>query len=80
MSRWHLLAVERQWQGCAGIVRHGHLIAQVGRCPGGGVNAHVAHAADDGQRLDAMPVQRVLEIGAEEGIDLVLRGLSFVRS
>ena len=55
MSRRHLLAVERQWQGRAGIVRHSHLIAQIGCSPGGGVNAHVAHAADDGQRLDAMP-------------------------
>ena len=74
-------ALKLQVHRCAGIVHHGHGVAQVGSGTAGRLDAHVAHRTNDHQLLDALCVQQLLEVGVAEGIGIVLEddGLAFNR-
>ncbi len=70
--------VELQVEGCAGVVDHRDVIAQVRRRPSDTVDAHVAHAADDDQLRNTVMVEEGLQFGFAECIDEVLEHHRFI--
>ncbi len=62
-------AIEFQVKGGAGVVNHRDGVAQVGRGAGDAVDAHVAHAPDNYQVLDALLVEDGLQFGLAERVD-----------
>lgn len=71
-------AVEFQVPGGAGIMDHRNAIAQVRGRTGDAIDAHVAHAADDDQLLDAVLVEDGLQLSLAKRIDEVLEYHRFI--
>ena len=76
----HVAAFEFLVAGRAGVMNHRGGVTVVGAGPSGGVDAHVAHGAKQGDLLDTRVVEQGLQLGADERVDLVLLGLNLVRS